>query len=152
MGPEKTVDVATRAGIPADTPGLVASPSNVLGPASPHPIDTATAFATFAAQGVRHDPFIVEEVRDGDGDVVYTGGAEGERVFAEDVMADATYAMQQVVRRGTGETASEIGRPAAGKTGSSNAYRSAWFSGFVPQARHHRGDVPGRRGRHRGGA
>src|SRR5690606_20619669 len=44
-----------------------------------------------------------------------------------------TYAMQQVVERGTGVTASEIGRPAAGKTGSSNAYRSAWFSGFVPQ-------------------
>ncbi|MDX5317907.1 MAG: penicillin-binding protein, partial [Actinomycetes bacterium] len=63
-GPERTVDVATRLGIPEDTPGLVATPSNVLGPASPHAIDTATAFGTIAAGGVRHDPFIVDSVTD----------------------------------------------------------------------------------------
>ncbi|WP_341359683.1 transglycosylase domain-containing protein [Georgenia sp. M64] len=133
VGPEKTVDVATRAGLPEDTPGLVATPSNVLGPASPNPIDTATAYATFAAQGERHEAHIVAEVRDGDGNTVFAGNTEGERVFDPQVMADATYAMQQVVSSGTGVTASEIGRPAAGKTGSSNDYRSAWFSGFVPQ-------------------
>ncbi|WP_418607234.1 transglycosylase domain-containing protein [Georgenia sp. SUBG003] len=132
-GPEKTVDVATRAGIPEDTAGLVATPSNVLGPASPHPIDLATAYATFAAQGERHETHIVAEVKDPDGNTVFTGNTEGERVFDQQVIADATYAMTQVVERGTGETASAIGRPAAGKTGSSNAYRSAWFSGFVPQ-------------------
>ncbi|MCK6210390.1 penicillin-binding protein [Georgenia sp. EYE_87] len=133
VGPDKTVDVATRAGIPEDTPGLVATPSNVLGPASPHPIDTATAYATFAAQGVRHETHIVAEVKDSDGNTVFTANTEGERQFDEQVMADATYAMSQVVERGTAETASAIGRPAAGKTGSSNAYRSAWFSGYVPQ-------------------
>jgi len=133
VGPENTVDVATRAGLPEDTPGLVATPSNVLGPASPRPIDLATAYATFASQGVRHDTHILGEVRDADGNTIYQPDTDGERVFDQDVMADATYAMQQVVERGTGVTASEIGRPAAGKTGSSNAYRSAWFSGFVPQ-------------------
>ncbi|GAA4425613.1 hypothetical protein GCM10023169_23430 [Georgenia halophila] len=133
VGPQKTVEVAHRAGLPKDTAGLDPTPSNVLGPASPHPIDMARAYATFAAQGVRHDTHIVSEVRDATDNTIYTAETEGERVFEQQVMADTTYAMSQVVERGTGVTASEIGRPAAGKTGSSNAYRSAWFSGFVPQ-------------------
>ncbi|MDX5319384.1 MAG: penicillin-binding protein, partial [Actinomycetes bacterium] len=132
-GPGRTVDVATRLGIPEDTPGLVATPSNVLGPASPHAIDTATAFGTIAAGGMRHDPFIVDSVTDRDGNVRYRGSSDGDRVMDAGVMANATHAMRAVVEGGTGRTASEIGRPAAGKTGSSNAYRSAWFAGFVPQ-------------------
>jgi membrane peptidoglycan carboxypeptidase len=132
-GPERTVDVATRLGIPEDTPGLVATPSNVLGPASPHAIDTATAFGTIASGGVRHDPFIVDSVTDRDGNVRYRGSSDGDRVMDAGVIANATHAMRAVVEGGTGRTASEIGRPAAGKTGSSNAYRSAWFAGFVPQ-------------------
>ncbi|MFC7403898.1 transglycosylase domain-containing protein [Georgenia alba] len=133
VGPENTMDAAVRAGLPEDTAGLIASPSNVLGPSSPRPVDLATAYATIASQGVRHDTHIVAEARDAEENTVYTANTEGERVFDQDVMADTTYAMSQVVERGTGITASEIGRPAAGKTGSSNAYRSAWFSGFVPQ-------------------
>ena len=132
-GPENTVDVATRLGLPADTAGLEPVISNVLGTASPHPIDMATAFATIAAQGVRYDRYIVAEARGVEGNVLYTGGGEGTRMFDAQVMADATYAMTRVVECGTGETASELDRPVAGKTGSSNSYRSAWFVGSVPQ-------------------
>ena len=56
VGPEKTREVAVRAGLPEDTAGLDDFLSNVLGTASPHPIDMAAAYSTFAAQGVRHDP------------------------------------------------------------------------------------------------
>jgi membrane peptidoglycan carboxypeptidase len=134
VGPEKTVDVATRAGVPADTPGLAAVPANVLGPASPHPADMATAYATFAAGGVRHERFIVASVKNQEGAVLYTGGGgDGERVFDAQVIADATYAMTKVVEGGTGRYANQLDRPAAGKTGSSQDYRSAWFCGFVPQ-------------------
>jgi len=133
VGPEKTVEVATRAGLPEDTAGLNPFPSNVLGPASPHPADMATVFATYAAGGVRHDRYIVESVANADGAELYTGANEGERVFDAGVIADATVAMQAVVNGGTGKTASTLGRPAAGKTGSSQDYRSAWFCGFVPQ-------------------
>lgn len=133
VGPEKTVDVAVRAGLPEDTPGLEPFPSNVLGPASPTPLELTQAYATFAAHGVRREPHIVAFVRNPSGDVLYTGDFPGERVFDEQVIADATYAMTQVVESGTGETASAIGRPAAGKTGSSQENRSAWFCGFIPQ-------------------
>jgi membrane peptidoglycan carboxypeptidase len=133
VGPEKTVDVAVRAGLPEDTPGLAPFPSNVLGPASPHPLDLTQAYATFAAGGVRHEPYIVAAVRSPGGSVLHTGESPGERVFDEQVIADATFAMRQVVEAGTGVTASAIGRPAAGKTGSSQENRSALFCGFIPQ-------------------
>ncbi|MGC5614686.1 transglycosylase domain-containing protein [Georgenia sp. Z1491] len=134
VGPETMVDVATRAGWSEETPGLVASASNVLGPASPTVLDSAQAYNTFASRGVRHEPYIVEEVLDRDDNRIYTGGDEGVRAFEEAVIDEATYAMEAVLEPGgTGATAGEIGRPAAGKTGSSNAYRSAWFAGWVPQ-------------------
>ncbi|MFZ5872026.1 MAG: transglycosylase domain-containing protein, partial [Actinomycetota bacterium] len=130
-GPEATADVAVRAGIDEEavTPP---NPSNVLGTPSVTPLDMGQAFATFAAQGVRHDPYIVESIEQ-NGQLVYQREIEDERVIAPDVMADATFAMQQVVESGTGEYAGRLGRPAAGKTGTSNDNRSAWFAGYVPQ-------------------
>ncbi len=132
-GPARTVEVAEKLGIPADTPGLIDSPSNVLGPASPRAIDTLRAYGTIASGGVRHEPYIVDQVEDSNGNTRYRGSSEGERVVDADVIANATYAMESVVQGGSGKTASELGRPAAGKTGSSQSYRSAWFAGFVPQ-------------------
>lgn len=133
VGPERTVEVATRLGLPEDTLGLEPYPVNVLGAASPHPLDMVTAYSTIAAGGERHESFIVAEAVDSEGTVVYSGQRPGVQEFDPQVIADATYAMTQVVERGTGRTASQIGRPAAGKTGSSQDYRSAWFVGFVPQ-------------------
>lgn len=133
VGPEVTLEVAIRAGLPEDTPGLEAVPSNVFGSASPRPMDMATVFSTYAAGGVRHDLFVVAEVRDDDGSVIYTGGGPDKRVFDPSVIADTTAAMTGVIQEGTGRAANLPGRPAAGKTGSSQDYKSAWFCGFVPQ-------------------
>ena len=84
-----------RAGLPEDTAGLDDFLSNVLGTASPHPLDMAAAYSTFAAQGVRHTPHIVASVTAaGSDEVVYAGPNEGSRVFDEDVMADTTAALQ----------------------------------------------------------
>src|SRR5699024_9953988 len=93
----------------------------------------AEAYSTIASGGVHHDRFIVSSVTNPEDETLSTGGDDGTREVEEGVIADATYAMQQVVQGGTGHTAAEIGRPAAGKTGSSNDYKSAWFVGFVPQ-------------------
>ena len=133
IGPEKTMNAAIRAGLPKSTPGLQANLSNVLGTSSPHPIDMAGAYATFAAQGVRHPPFVVSAIRRTDGGVAYRNRGAGKTVFDKAVMADATFAMQQVVKGGSGSYAQALGRPVAGKTGTSTDNKSAWFVGYTPQ-------------------
>ncbi|GIG28681.1 transglycosylase domain-containing protein [Cellulomonas marina] len=132
VGPAATADVAQRAGI--RTAVMPDRASNVLGIDFVHPLDMADAFATFAAQGFHSDPFVVRSATYSDGTVAYTAQSTRTQVFAADVMADATYAMTQVVERGTGQR--NVGRvidvPVAGKTGSSTDNLSAWFVGYTP--------------------
>jgi membrane peptidoglycan carboxypeptidase len=133
VGPDKVLDAAQRAGIPETTGGLLSSPSVTLGPSSPHPIDMASAYATFAAQGMRTEPYVVSSITTYDGASVWSWKPEPLRVFDEGVTADLTYAMQQVVEQGSGKTARALDRPVAGKTGTSQENKSAWFAGFTPQ-------------------
>jgi len=132
-GLEKVVDVARRAGIP-DSVEMVASPSVSLGAASPHVIDLANAYATFAAQGVYAKPFIINEVQGPNKGILYQGRVQAQEVFRKDVMADLTYALSQVTTSGTAAVVgSRVARPTAGKTGTSNDNASAWFNGYTPE-------------------
>ena len=131
-GLDKVVDAARRAGIPQDV-AMIATPSVTLGVASPHVIDVANAYATFAAQGVYSKPFLVSEVTGPNKNVLYQGRPQTQEVFSKDVMADLTYALKAVVHGGTGAAALGLGRPAAGKTGTSQSNASAWFSAYTPQ-------------------
>jgi len=134
VGPDQTMDAAIKAGLPESTPGLEPNLSNVLGTASPHVIDVADAFATFAAQGEHAPWYTVRSVTTDKGEELFTADPKPERVFSKDTMADLTYALQGVVQRGSGAYAgSNLGRPAAGKTGTSQNNKSAWFSGYTPQ-------------------
>ncbi|WP_298804960.1 transglycosylase domain-containing protein [uncultured Pseudokineococcus sp.] len=133
VGAEATADVAERAGLPADTEELEPPVlSNVLGTPSPKVVDMARAYATFAAQGVRTTPHVVSAVTQ-DGEEVFRAQTGGERVFDEAVMADTTYALSQVVEEGSVRRTIDLGRPAAGKTGTTDEARSAWFAGYTPQ-------------------
>lgn len=132
-GPENTVDAMHAAGLPEDMPGIEAVPSNVLGSASARAWDTVRAYGTIAAEGVRADPYLVAEVQTSTGQSRYKAQQITEKVFDSELMAQTTYAMTQVTEGGTGVRAALDDRPTAGKTGSSNNYRSAWFAGFVPQ-------------------
>ena len=131
-GLDKVVDAARRAGIPQDV-AMIATPSVTLGVASPHVIDVANSYATFAAQGVYSKPFLVTEVVGPDKAVLYQGKPQTQEVFSKEVMADLTYALKAVVNGGTGSAALKLGRPAAGKTGTSQSNASAWFSAYTPQ-------------------
>ncbi len=137
MGPDKMVQAAVDAGIPADAPGLEANAVSTLGTASVRNIDMANAYATFAAGGERATWHVVQEVKGSNGGTRYRANDGTERAFRKDVVADVNYAMQQVVRSGTGSEARALGRPAAGKTGTAalrpDTTTSAWFVGYTPQ-------------------
>ena len=131
-GLDNVVSAARRAGIPENV-AMMPTPSVALGPASPHVIDVANAYATFAAQGIKSKPYLVTSVMGANKGVLYEGRAQTEEVFTKEVMADLTYALKSVVNGGTGAAALALGRPAAGKTGTSQSNASAWFSGYTPQ-------------------
>jgi membrane peptidoglycan carboxypeptidase len=132
--PAKTRQAAVDAGIPAKTPGMDDTLTNVLGTASPHVIDMASAYSTIAAQGVRSKPYLVAKVTSTEGDFSYEAKPETKRAFDKDVTADVTDAMTYTVKPGgTATKLQQLGRPVAGKTGTSSQAKSIWFSGFVPQ-------------------
>jgi membrane peptidoglycan carboxypeptidase len=132
VGPDKVVDVARRAGIP-ESIAMMPTPSVVLGTASPHVIDVANAYATFAAQGIKSKPFLVSQVTGSNKGVLYEATPQTEEVFSKEVMADLTFALKGTITGGTGAAALALGRPAAGKTGTSQSNASAWFSAYTPQ-------------------
>jgi len=132
-GLDNFVDVARRAGIP-NTIALMPTPSISLGVASPHVIDMASSYATFAANGIYAKPFIIKEVLGSNKGILYEGKIEAQQSFQPDVMADLTYALRQTTIYGTGTAASSgIRRPVAGKTGTTTDNASAWFNGYTPE-------------------
>jgi membrane peptidoglycan carboxypeptidase len=135
VGPPKTQAAAYAAGIPKEGTDLDGNLVNVLGSASVHPIDLASAYGTFAAQGVRKPYYVIQKISYvGTGkQIPLPARAKGKRVFDADAVADLTYALQHVVDNGTGSYARQLGRPVAGKTGTSSHSKSAWFVGYTPQ-------------------
>ena len=128
-------DMALRAGIPDTTTGwdTTADLTFVLGTASPHTLDVANAYATFAARGQRATPTVLRRVGTADGRTLYTPATAGEQTMDANTADLVNHALQSVVANGTGRPALALGRPVAGKTGSTDDYLSAWFAGYTPQ-------------------
>ncbi|PMD04052.1 penicillin-binding transpeptidase domain-containing protein, partial [Brevibacterium paucivorans] len=82
---------------------------------------------------INRTPHFVVEVVNPEGESLYKPDTKGERKFDKNVMAETTYALSRVVQGGSGSYASNLGRPVAGKTGTSNESKSAWFVGYTPQ-------------------
>ncbi|GLW97619.1 transglycosylase domain-containing protein [Microtetraspora sp. NBRC 16547] len=133
VGLSKVAKAAEAAGIPADqlAPHQAAA-TFPLGVASVSAVQQASGFGTFAAEGIHHDVHVIRSITDASGKTrkITTPGT---RAFSEETAADTTYALQQVVRGGTGTAAQLPGRPAAGKTGTTDKSAAAWFTGYVPQ-------------------
>jgi membrane peptidoglycan carboxypeptidase len=132
VGVGDVVRTAIDAGIPADATekqGAVFLGGLDRGVS---PLDMANAYATFAAGGVRAEPYAISAVVDSSGAKVYTHRPKLRRVFDEAQVSVLNRALAGVVRSGTGRAAG-IGRPVAGKTGTTQENIDAWFVGYVPQ-------------------
>jgi penicillin-binding protein 1A len=99
------------------------------------PLEMADVYATFASGGIHHAPKAFEFVRDANGKVIPGSRltTKGRRVLSPNVAAQLTHALQGVVQYGTGTAASLGARPVAGKTGTAEDFKDAWFCGYVPQ-------------------
>jgi penicillin-binding protein 1A len=103
-----------------------------LGSAEVRPIDMASAYATLANLGEYHKPTFFEKVDHRSGKLVIGQASKPERRISAALAWQVTDILKGVITGGTG-TAANIGRPAAGKTGTNQAYRDAWFVGYTPQ-------------------
>jgi penicillin-binding protein 1A len=129
VGPALAVQTAAKIGIMSP---LDPYPSAVLGTNDVSPLDMASAYGTFATRGLHVDPVLVTKVVGGDGTPIYEAPHVQKRVLKEETVDAEVGVLQQVVTRGTGVNA-RIGRPVAGKTGTGEDYRDAWFVGFTPE-------------------
>ncbi len=134
VGIEDVMDAAYRAGVPRDTTSPDAGLSFVLGSSSTSPLEMASAYATFAARGVYRTPHIVQQVTTSDGQVLYEAPVTGEQRFDPDIADQVNAVLQKVVTNGTATKARALNRPVAGKTGTTDDNKSAWFVGYTPQA------------------
>jgi penicillin-binding protein 1A len=104
------------------------------------PLEMASAYSTFANSGTHMEPYLVEKLTKDDkgkDTLLEKHRPFGEEVLSRDEAAVVTEALRDVTERGTAsyyhDLEAEIGRPSAGKTGTSNEFVDAWFIGFIPQ-------------------
>jgi len=95
-------------------------------------LEMASAFATFAAKGVYARPYSIAKIADANGRVVYEAQKSTRQAFEPEQVGVLNHPLQAVIARGTG-TGAKIGRPVAGKTGTAQENRDAWFVGYTPQ-------------------
>jgi penicillin-binding protein 1A len=130
-GRAKIVETARRFGIKAP---LLDTPSLPIGSTEVNILEHAVAYATFPNKGRAPTPHAVLEVRSGAGELVWRWDRDGKKplqAIPAQVAADMSGMMSHVVSEGTARRAALDGIPTAGKTGTTNAYRDAWFVGFT---------------------
>ncbi|WP_078562471.1 MULTISPECIES: transglycosylase domain-containing protein [unclassified Streptomyces] len=133
VGTDKVKDAAVAAGLKDD--GMMADstvPSFSIGTSSPSAIRMAGAYATFATSGQQNPTYSVTEVKQ-EGKVVFKHKKQSKRAFSSLIADNVTDVLKGVVEKGTGKPARLEGREAAGKTGTTDGNKSAWFVGYTPQ-------------------
>jgi penicillin-binding protein 1A len=129
VGIDKIISFARDIGIETDIPREL---TIALGSISITPLEMATAYSTLANGGVKITPIAIKYVTDTKGTVLESNEPEGLESISPQTSFLITSMMKDVINYGTGMRAN-IGRPAAGKTGTSNDYKDAWFVGYTPQ-------------------
>ena len=95
------------------------------------PLEIASAYGTFAYGGVHVPHIAITKILDRNGNIIHEAVPEGQQVISPESAADLTSMLEDVITKGTGKGAA-IGRPAAGKTGTTSDYKDAWFVGYTP--------------------
>ena len=131
VGARAILTLAGRAGL-ANQPNV---PSLALGSGLVSPLALTAGYAAFANGGDAVRPRAIQRVLDQDGSVVLSEPVQRERVLSEEVAFQMTTLMEDVIARGTGASVQRWGvrAPVAGKTGSTNEFKDAWFVGYSPR-------------------
>jgi len=130
IGISTVVDMAKRFGITTPLPPYLPL---ALGAADMRLIEHVSAFTVFPNDGIRIDPHMIRRVTSYDGALLEEAHPEVHDVISPDVARTMTAMLEEVIQFGTGIAAKPLGRPAAGKTGTTQDYTDAWFVGFTPQ-------------------
>ncbi|MGN9819494.1 transglycosylase domain-containing protein [Streptomyces sp. SD11] len=134
VGLDKVRESAVDAGIKESSLASASFPSFSIGTSDPSAIRMAGAYATFAASGKQNEPYSVDEITDKDGTVFsHDNAAKTKQAYTAKVADNVTDVLKTVVDKGTGTAAKLTNRPVAGKTGTTDGNKSAWFVGYTPQ-------------------
>ncbi|WP_030193349.1 transglycosylase domain-containing protein [Streptomyces sp. NRRL S-87] len=135
VGHSKIREVAKSTGILEESMNPNDDASFMLGTSTPSAIRMADSYATFAASGTHREPYSVESVERMKDGVPLEGFEQpkAERVMDNSIADNVTKVLEHVVEKGTGTKVLKLGRPAAGKTGTTDKNKSAWFVGYTPQ-------------------
>ncbi|MEJ2040977.1 MAG: penicillin-binding transpeptidase domain-containing protein, partial [Desulfosarcinaceae bacterium] len=130
-GPEAVIETARRCGVQSPLADVY---SVALGTSGVSPFEMASAFSTFASGGISYPALGIWRVEDAFGRVLEEHLVNGRRVLDARIAFQVVDMMQGVVDEGTGQAVRRLGftKPAAGKTGTTNEYKDAWFTGFTP--------------------
>jgi len=130
IGISSVVDVTRRFGITTSLPPYLPL---ALGAADMKLSEHVSAFTVFPNDGIRIDPHMIRRVTSYDGALLEEAHPEVHDVISPEVARTMTAMLEEVIQFGTGMQAKALGRPAAGKTGTTQDYTDAWFIGFTPQ-------------------
>jgi len=129
IGAAPVVKTAKKMGITTDVKPYL---SITLGSEEVTPLEMASSYATLAANGKHYPTTGITEITDAAGKSIYTSKSKATQAISASVAYATTQILEGVISGGTG-TSANIGRPAAGKTGTTQDYRDAWFCGYTPQ-------------------
>ncbi len=129
VGINQIIELCRTVGITSPMQAVTSLP---LGAVDLTPMEMAGAYATFASNGWHSEPTFIVQVTDSSGNVLLDNTPKPQLVLDPWAAATLTDVLQGVIARGTGKGA-QIGRPAAGKTGTTDSQRDVWFVGYVPQ-------------------
>ncbi|GGS89249.1 MULTISPECIES: transglycosylase domain-containing protein [Streptomyces] len=131
VGTDRVKQTAIALGIPENTPNFTAGPAMALGTLQASVLDMAQAYATLADHGRRTPHTFIEKITRG-GDTLPLPDRTPEQAISREAADTTTSMLLSVVDNGTGTAALAAGHPAAGKTGTAEEDRSAWFAAYTP--------------------